>query len=251
MPDLHDLQGMFAPYARAALALVLAWILGRWVKKAVLRVAPTRLDPTLRDLLATLALPTTLLLALPVMFDALGWSVTSLVAVLSTAGLAIAVALKDSLSNVASGALLLTTRPFQDDDTVTVAGVTGKVTRLRLFTTEVATPDGRLVNITNDKVLAVPIERHAHQGRLRLEIVVKVPRVALDAQLVEALEAAAGTVPGATGAAVLPAEFEDTHARLLVHAWVDRTHAVEARKQLFLALNAVLPAPLPTAPSQG
>ena len=68
----------------------------------------------------------------------LGVPMTSMFAVLGAAGLAIGLALKDSLSNIASGVMLVTLRPFHVNDLVTINGVTGKVEMVSIFQTRLA-----------------------------------------------------------------------------------------------------------------
>lgn len=237
------------PVGRALLALAVAWMVGRWLRHVLARTLEGRLDPTFRTLLVSISQPAVLLLALPVALESVGVSITSLIALLSTAGLAIALALKESLSNVASGAILLATRPFAVGDHVTVAGVTGRVRRVRILTVELDTSDGRRVNVTNDKILAAPMELHAAEGRVRVEVLVRVPRPRLDADLLGLLHRAAANVPGGTAApdAVVPLEFEGDLVRVAVHVWAPSAQAHEARAALVLGLHRALP-PSPPAP---
>lgn len=233
------------PFARAALILVVAWLLGRWLRAALGRFLEGRLDPTYRTILLSISQPTMLFVALPVALESMGVSITSLIALLSTAGLAVALALRQSLSNVASGAILLTTRPFGVGDAVTVAGVTGRVRRIRILTTELDTPDGRRVNVTNDKILAAPMELHAAEGRVRVEVLLRVPRIQLDAALFEALQRVASEVPDGTAApdAVVPLEFEGDLVRVAVQVWAPTARANEVRAALVLGLHRALPSP--------
>ena len=81
---------------------------------------------------AQVALQIVLLLAV---VQLLGVPMTSMLAVLGAAGLAIGLALKDSLSNIASGFMLVALRPFKVGDVVTINGVTGKVELINIFQT--------------------------------------------------------------------------------------------------------------------
>jgi hypothetical protein len=186
--------------------------------------------------------PLLLVIAVPPALEQIGVSVTSIIALLSTVGLTIGFALKDSLSNVASGALLLTTRPFGVGDTVTVAGVTGTVRRVRILTTELDTDDGRRVNVTNDKVLASPMEQHAVGGQTRIEVVLRVPTRQVDGELMLRLtQACRAAVPDASGHTVVPLDYDGDHARLAVRTSLSAERAGSARIDLFVALAAALP----------
>ncbi len=241
LADIHGWIGPAVPFLRAFGAVAAAIYAGRWLRARLHRVE--RLDETLRDMLEPVIPWATVVLALPVVFDAFGWNITSLVAVLSTAGLAIAVALKDSLSNVASGVILLLTRPFRDGDHVTVAGVSGRVVKPGLLTTGILTADERLVTITNDKVLAGPMERH--NATARIELVLRVARAHADADLLARLAEAARGLPNVESSSVSPVEIDDALARVIVVVAVPRAEAPTARVELFARVNALLP---PAAP---
>lgn len=167
---------MIWEWVRAILILSLTFIGATWVRGPFGRFLTGRVEPTSAAFLVGAVRPVALLVALPPALEALGVSMASVLAVLSTAGLAIALALRDSLSNVASGAILLTMRPFRVGDRVTVAANTGVVSRIGFLMVELNTDDGRRVSVMNDKVLAVPMERHAADGNVRLDLVVRLPR---------------------------------------------------------------------------
>jgi len=82
-------------------------------------------DPMLGSFLRNVVYATSLVIVALLAIDTLGVKITPLLAVLGTAGLAVGLALKDSLSNIASGVMLVTLRPFRVGDVVTVAGQTG------------------------------------------------------------------------------------------------------------------------------
>ncbi len=243
------------PVVRALGILAGAWFVGKWLRHFLLRLPDSALDATLRAFLARASLPLMFLLAAPSALDAVGVSITSFVALLSTAGLAIAVGLKDSLSNIASGAVLLTTQAFGEGDVVTLAGVTGKVRRIRLLTTELDTVDGRRVNITNDKVLSMPVERHAADGKIRIEVILRAPASTVDDALFGQLAASVASVPGCTPTpdVVVLVEYERevvdgaprVLAKLALHAMVDTALATSCRNALALAAHRTLEASTP------
>lgn len=234
----------------ATAILVLAWFIGGWLRGLLARVLEGRADPTLRAFLAGATRPIVVVLAVAPAMEVLGLSISTFIALLSTVGLAIAFAMKGSLSNVASGALLLTTRPFHVGDDAVISGISGRVRRIGILTTEVETEDGRRVSIANDKVLAMPMERLAAEGKRRVDVEVRLPAREVSDELLDRLRAAAGAVGGgaAGGAAgggapreaVVPLGFDGEHVRISVRIWVDASHAHEARSSLFMALNATL-----------
>lgn len=82
-----------------------------------------------------------------------GVNVTSLLALFGAAGLAVGLAMKDTLSNFASGVMLLFFGFFRIGDAVNVAGVDGTVESLEIFNTVVRSPDGKKVIVPNSKIL--------------------------------------------------------------------------------------------------
>ncbi|MFC3195008.1 mechanosensitive ion channel family protein [Marinicella sediminis] len=104
----------------------------------------------------------------------LGVQTTSLIAVMGAAGLAIGLALKDSLSNLASGVMLVLTRPFKKGDFVEVAGTSGKVTGIRLFSTILHSPDNKEMIIPNGQITADIIVNYTTEDKRRIDLVIGV-----------------------------------------------------------------------------
>mgnify|MGYP000358527864 CR=1 FL=1 len=103
--------------------------------------------------------------------DKLGVPVTSLLAILGAAGLAIGLALKDSLGNFAAGVMLLFFRPFKKGDFVEVAGVAGTVDEVRIFSTVLTTPDNKQIIIPNGQVGADSITNYSAKEERRVDMV--------------------------------------------------------------------------------
>jgi small conductance mechanosensitive channel len=104
----------------------------------------------------------------------LGVQTTSLIAVMGAAGLAIGLALKDSLSNLASGVMLVLIRPFTRGDFVEVAGTSGKVTEIKLFNTILHSPDNKLLVIPNGQITSDVITNYTKEDKRRVDLVIGV-----------------------------------------------------------------------------
>ena len=100
----------------------------------------------------------------------LGFKTTSLLGMLAAAGLAIGLALKDSLSNFASGVMIVIFKPFKLGDFVELAGVSGKVEEIKIFSTFVVTGDNKLVIIPNGKITSDSIINHSAKSERRVDI---------------------------------------------------------------------------------
>src|SRR5205085_1299141 len=103
--------------------LAVGWTLATWAKRGLeAGLARLPLDLTLKPLIASLARYAILILTLLLVVQQFGVQTTSLIAVLGAAGLAIGLALQGTLSNVASGVMLLVLRPFRVGQVVEIAG---------------------------------------------------------------------------------------------------------------------------------
>jgi small-conductance mechanosensitive channel len=100
----------------------------------------------------------------------LGFPTASLAALLGAAGLAIGLALQDTLKAVAAGIMLAIFRPFRIGDYVSAAGLDGEVIDITPFLTQVKQIDNKIVSITNDKVWSEPLINHTRQTRRRLDL---------------------------------------------------------------------------------
>jgi len=84
----------------------------------------------------------------------LGINTTSFLTVIGAAGLAVGLALKDSLSNFAAGVMIVLFRPFTIGDVVSTAGITAKVEKITIFNTRFCSPDNQLIIVPNNKIIA-------------------------------------------------------------------------------------------------
>ncbi|MGX3010770.1 mechanosensitive ion channel family protein [Helicobacter sp. 23-1044] len=139
--------------SKAIFILIFGWwfayfIAGR-VRKILMRVLK---DEMLAGFLSKIAFVGIMILVVVATLGTMGVQTTSIIAALGAAGLAIALALKDSLSNLASGIMLVIFRPFTKDDRIEVGGIVGVVEEISLFHTYMRTGDGKLVIMPNTSV---------------------------------------------------------------------------------------------------
>ena len=104
----------------------------------------------------------------------LGIDTTSLVAVIGAAGLAIGLALQGSLSNFASGVLIVVLRPFKSGDFVEAGGCMGSVEEIQLFSTTFKTPDNKIVIVPNSAITGGAITNYSAQNTRRVDLVIGV-----------------------------------------------------------------------------
>jgi small conductance mechanosensitive channel len=111
-------------------------------------------------------------LVLAVLQGIFGVAPTSLIAVLGAAGLAIGLALKDSLSNVAAGVMLVTLKPFRVGNIVTIAGETGKVESVSIFQTVLRGADNQTIVLPNSLITTDSIINLTPDVMRRVELVI-------------------------------------------------------------------------------
>ncbi|WP_226664284.1 mechanosensitive ion channel family protein [Microbulbifer aggregans] len=158
----------------ALLALFVTWIAARLVSRAVNRLTERGIDETLVPVLETLAVWGTYVVGGMVVLDIFGANTTSLVALLGAAGLAIGLALKDTLQCIAAGFVLLGLRPFRVGETIQFGSTIGTVRKVGLFTTELDTVDGLRVSAPNDKVWGETLTNFTRNASRRIEIIASI-----------------------------------------------------------------------------
>ena len=104
--------------------------------------------------------------------DFVGIPVTSLVAVLSVAGLAISLSVQDLLSNLISGFVILVTNPFEDGDFIEIAGKTGRVQSTGFMYTRLLTGDNKSIYIPNHEVCISNIINYTDEALRRCDLIV-------------------------------------------------------------------------------
>lgn len=152
------------------LMFITVWMAG-WGRRVTSRSLDRGgLDPMLATFTSNLVRYGILALGGLTVLSVFGVSVASFAAVLAATAFAVGMALQGTLGNFAAGAMLLIFRPFKVGDVVTVAGFTGKVVELDLFTTQFDTFDNRRIIIPNGSVFGSAIENATHHPTRRVDV---------------------------------------------------------------------------------
>ena len=106
--------------------------------------------------------------------DVFGVNTTGLIALLGAAGVAIGFALRDTLSNIAAGILILFLRPFKKGDFIECGSVMGSVREMGLFATILETPDGVFISAPNSSLEGIPLKNYSRNLKRRLDITVTI-----------------------------------------------------------------------------
>lgn len=158
------------------LTALLIFFIGKKLAKMLLSLAKklmgkAKLDKVLVDFLGAILYGALLLVVTIAALEQLGVETTSLVALLGAAGLAIGLALKDSLSNFASGVMLIVFRPFKVGDFIEAAGVSGIVENITIFNTMMRSGDNKEIIVPNGGIYGGTIINYSAKPTRRVDMV--------------------------------------------------------------------------------
>lgn len=174
---VSDMIGMYA--LNIAMAIVI-FVVGKWLARKVSDLVISilkknnKIDETLLNFFDDIIYYVLVVVVALTALEQVGVESTSFLAIIGAAGLAVGLALKDSLSNFASGVMIIFFKPFKIGDVVTAGGVTGKITEVHLFNTEFTTGDNQKILVPNGAITAGSIVNiNAHPKR-RVDLTVGV-----------------------------------------------------------------------------
>ena len=216
--------------------------LARWLARVLDRLMiRLEIESILRGFLRNLGYAIAVIVILIAALDFIGVPTTSLLAVVGAAGLGIGLALKDSLSNIASGVMLIVLRPFHSGDHVLIAGNEGVIDQVRIFQTLLHTSDNRQVILPNSQITSAPIVNFTTRGERRLELDIS---VAYGDDLGRARQILVDSARENPRVHLVPAPeaivsaLGDTRVMLQLRAWLGAEDYTLARSEL---IEAILP----------
>lgn len=154
--------------------------------------------------------------------ETLGIKATSIIAMLSVAGLAISLAMQNTLANLAGGLVLLVTKPFAIGDFVEVDGVSGTIAAVNMAYTAFVTPDNKEIFVPNSELSATKIINYNRLGRRRMDLKFRVsydiPTERVRAALLDAMAAVPGILED-PAPAVYISEYQPSGIEYLARLW--------------------------------
>ncbi len=147
-------------------------IIMRYTKRALMA---SSLETGLSSFLLSVIKAVLYILLIFLALSTLGVSMAAFIAALSAAGLAIVLALKDSLSNLASGILILVNKPFVEGDYIQVGTEEGTVKSVRIFTTQIETYDKKIITLPNQSIVNGNVINYTSSPLRRVDIKFCVP----------------------------------------------------------------------------
>ena len=159
-----------AVVAAAVCLIVIKLLLGLLDRAA----ARTHMEPQIKRLIRGLVKGLLIFLTIIVAMGCMNIPVTSLVALLSVAGLAFSLALQGFLSNVAGGLQIVASKPYRVGDYIEVGSCAGTVAEIGLFYTKLNTSDNKLIQLPNSSIISSNIINYTAEGKRRVDLTVTV-----------------------------------------------------------------------------
>ena len=172
---MTDISNKFTDILPSLIFAILVLIVGMALSKIVLKIcakalARTSVDLTVQGFLKSLIRIVLYMFVIVITLSVLNVPMSSIVAVIGAAGLAIGLALQNSLSNLAGGFILLFAKPFKVGDLVEIGGTTGTVEGIDILYTRIRTADNKLIHMPNGSTANGTIINYTANDNRRLDL---------------------------------------------------------------------------------
>ncbi len=239
----------YRPLKHLLVAIVII-LVGRWLSRVVSRLieramVAARIEQTVINFIAHLTSIVVMVFAVLIALARLGLEMTSILAVLGAAGLAIGLALQGSLSNLAAGVLIIIFRHFKQGDFIEAGGAQGTVQEIQMLTTVVHTPENLRQIVPNADILSGVITNYSANDTRRVDLAVGVSYdddVRHVKQVLETLATEHPLVLESPAPFIALSDFGDSSVNFVVRVWVNRPDFRQVRfglpEQIKLTLDA-------------
>lgn len=252
------LQNHVIPWATRVVVALAIFVVGRWLAIWLLSAARRLMrrggmDDMLVAFVSNIVYFVLLAVVAIAALDHLGVQTTSLLAIVGAAGLAVGLALKDSLGNFASGVLLIIFRPFRVGDFIEAAGTSGIVQAVNVFSTVLATGDNREVIVPNGQIYGGTIVNVTARPTRRIDLIFGIgygDDIRTAKRLIEEAMGRDDRILAEPAPAISLAELADSSVNINVRPWVKtgdywavRSDLLENVKAAFDANGISIPFP--------
>ncbi|GGK56901.1 mechanosensitive ion channel family protein [Rufibacter glacialis] len=172
---LLRIQDFAVLYGLKILVAIFLLIIGLWLIRRITDftyrlMTRKNVDPSLRPFLKNILHIVLLVMLIMVVIAQVGLEITSFIALLGSAGLAVGLALQGSLSNFAGGVLILTVKPFRVGDFIEAQGQKGTVSVINIFNTVINTEDNKTVYLPNGPLASSVVVNYDVENNRRLDV---------------------------------------------------------------------------------
>ncbi|MGM0655896.1 MAG: mechanosensitive ion channel family protein [Thermodesulfobacteriota bacterium] len=216
-------------YSVKVIAALLILMIGKWLARRLTNLIAklmekNKVDITLVRFLESILYYTFLVMVVIAAAGQLGINTTSFITIMGAAGLAIGLALKDSLSNFASGVMLVMFRPYKVNDYVDIGGVAGSVVTISLFTTELSTPDNQKVIVPNSSITSNVITNVTANPTRRVDLVMGIgynDDIKKAKEVIQGILAEEKRILPTPAPLIAVSELADSSVNIVVRPWVN------------------------------
>lgn len=257
-PDTDYLNLYIIPWGINLLMALVIFVIGRWIAKGISNVIKrlmrkAEVDEILTSFIGNILYFALILVVIIASLDQLGINTASILTIFATAGLAVGLALKDSLSSFAAGVMLVIFKPFKAGDFIEAAGITGAVEKLRIFSTVLRTGDNREITVPNSQIYGGTIVNYSARDTRRIDMTfgigydddIRKARALIEAAMAEDERILKDPEP-----VILLMELADSSINFAVRPWVNsgdywvvRSDLMEKVKEKFDANGISIPYP--------
>lgn len=172
-------QDLIVSYVIKFIVAILILIIGKMIANSVAKLlgrgmSKKGVDGAVISFLSAIVKSVIFIAAILMALSQVGVQTTSFIAILGAAGLAIGLSLQGSLSNMASGVLIIMFRPFRAGEYVEAGGVSGTVNEVNIFQTVLKTPDNKVVYVPNAQITGQPITNYSREDTRRVDLLIGV-----------------------------------------------------------------------------
>lgn len=222
------LQEWIIPYGTKLLLAIAIFFIGRYIARFVSRllgkaVLASSKDEMLQSFVTSISYFLFLLITVIAALSQLGINTSSLVALIGAAGLAIGLALQNSMQNFAAGVMILIFKPFKKGDFIEAADVAGKVEQMGLLMLELRTNDNKTILVPNGKVFADSITNYSRNEIRRIDFIFDISYdsdIAQAKQIIERVFAEDENVLDYPEASVAVGALASSSVQLFARPWV-------------------------------
>lgn len=240
------LNTIIIPWGSKLLLALVIFIIGRWVARMLSKLvkrllAKADFDDTLQHFIGNLAYSALLVAVIIASLEQLGVDTTSILALFAAAGLAVGLALKDSLSNFAAGVMLIIFKPFKTDDFIEAAGASGVVETIGIFNTVLRTGDNREITVPNSHIYGGSIINVTARETRRVDLVIGIgyeDNIGQAKKLVDNIMGDDQRILQDPAPAVMVADLGESSVDLAIRPWVKTGDYWAVRADLLESIKA-------------
>lgn len=238
--NVDALWSWVSAYSLNIIGALLIFIVGKWLARRISNLLARLLEKNNFDLalvsfLTHLTYYALVVLVVVAAAGRLGINTASFLTVIGAAGLAVGLALKDSLSNFAAGVMIVLFRPFTIGDVVSTAGITAKVEKITIFNTHFCSPDNQLIIVPNNKIIADIITNINAKDTRRIDLAVGISYsddMAETKEILARLAKEDSRILADPAPFIAVAELADSSVNLVFRPWVKTSDYWDVRFDL-------------------